>query len=184
MLDYKELNNLLRMLQSDACAADFHGFLCGHICVNDFPTSGIWKDYLDIMSDDEVLMSDCHENINALVRQTIKLFESSEFDFQLLLPDDNTPIAERVSALGEWCHGFLNGFAMGKGIAQTLEDENNRELIENFTRICQLEVSDKSDESDEKALFELVEYVRMGAIFIYSQSNLYMPGVSGTGALH
>ena len=184
MLDYNELNNLLRNLQSDACAADCHGFLCGHICVNDFPMVGIWKEYLDIKSDDESLINGSYENIDRLISETISLFESSEFDFQLLLPDDSAPIAERVSALGEWCHGFLNGFAQGKDVERTLQDEDSKELIENFTRICHLEVSENPDESDEKALFELVEYVRMGAIFIYSHSNTATPGIPGTGSYH
>ncbi|MGK0296443.1 MAG: hypothetical protein ACI9XC_000031 [Gammaproteobacteria bacterium] len=184
MLEYGELNKLLNMLGSDACASDCHGFLCGHICVNESPVSKIWEEYLGIKSTDEKLTSEFLEDVEALVGEIIRLLESPEYDFSLLLPDDNTSISERVSALSEWCHGFLNGFAQGQDVEQTLEDEDSRELIENFTRICQLEVSEHPDESDEKALFELVEYVRMGAIFINLQFHPSLSGHSESGAFH
>ena len=171
MIDYKELNSLLAAVHADACAADCHGFLCGRLCVNDMPASDVWIEYLDVRTDDGALIEDCNENLNEIVSETIHLFESTDLEFHPLLPDDKEPLEERVSALSEWCHGFLNGFAMGKDVDRTLEDDDGRELIENFTRICQLEVEEDHDESDEKALFELVEYVRMGVIFMYTQMN-------------
>jgi uncharacterized protein len=184
MLNYKELDNLLGMLESNACAADCHGFICGYICVNKFLNSNIWKEYLDIKSNPEVASSECLDDIETIVNETNRLLESEDFDFSLILPDDDTPISDRVTALSEWCHGFLNGIAHGEELNQTLEDEENKELIENITRICHLEVSDYPDESDEKALFELVEYVRMGAILIYSHVNSSLHGLSGSEAYH
>lgn len=172
------------MLGSDACASDAHGFLCAHICVNESPVNNIWEEYLGINSIDEKLTGEFFEDIEALVSEIIRLIGSPEYDFSLFLPDDNTSISDRVSALSEWCHGFLNGFAQGQDVEQIMEDEDSRELIENFTRICQLEVSEHPDESDEKALFELVEYVRMGAIFINLQFHQSLPGGSESGAFH
>ena len=174
----------MRILQSDAYAADCHGFLCGYICVKDVPLADIWKEYLDIRSDDDLLVSGCYKDIDVLISETMELFKSSNLDFYLLLPDDTTPISDRVSALSEWCHGFLNSFALGEDVEQTLVDEDSKELIENFTRICQLEVSDKPDQSDEKALFELVEYVRMGAVYIYTQSFSPFPDTNKSGVYH
>jgi uncharacterized protein YgfB (UPF0149 family) len=169
MLNYEELNNLLKITDSDSCAADCHGFLCGHICVSEFPDRGTWEDYLDLKSDDTRLVEDFFDDIGGLVAETVSLLESPELQFHPLLPDDYTPLSDRVEALSEWCHGFLNGFGMGQDVARSLKDEEGRELIENFTRICQLQADDTPDESNEKALFELVEYVRMGAMFIYGQ---------------
>ncbi len=171
MLNYDELNNLLKMTDSDSCAADCHGFLCGHICVSDFPDRGAWEDYLDLKSEDDRLVENCFDDIDVLVAEIIALLESPELQFHPLLPDDDAPLSDRVEALSEWCHGFLNGFGMGQDVGRSLNDEEGRELIENFTRICQLQADENPDESDEKALFELVEYVRMGAMFIYGQFN-------------
>jgi len=169
MLNYRELNELLRLSQSDACAADCHGFLCGQICVSESPEQGVWEEYLDLQPQDESLIEELREEIAALLSETRKSFISPYFDFQLLLPDENKPVPERATALGEWCHGFLNGFGLGKNIEPVFRDDESKELIENFTRICRIGVSEITDESDERALFELVEYVRMGAIYIFDQ---------------
>jgi uncharacterized protein YgfB (UPF0149 family) len=176
MLDYKELNNLLENLQSDADAADCHGFICGQICVTEFPLQEIWREYLDLKVRDDEYLTEGLEELKSLVAETVKLFESPDLDFYPVLPDDNTPINERIGALCEWCHGFLNGFAISKEENNYLQENESREVIENFTRICHILVGDESDESDEKALFELVEYVRLGAIFMYDQLGLSVSG--------
>jgi len=178
MLDYKELNNLLENLQSDADAADCHGFFCGQICVTEFPLQEVWKEYLDVKPDIDSEALQGLEDLHVLIADTMKSLESHDLDFQPLLPDDDSPIDERISALSEWCHGFLNGFAISQQANSCLEDEDSKELIENFTRICNLGAGDEPDESDERALFELVEYVRLGAIFMYDQLSINIPGRS------
>ena len=97
---------MLNTVLSDSCAADCHGFLCGQICVADFPVHDIWEEYLDLKTEDESLMSGCLNDIDGLVSETISFFESAEFEFHPLLPDDTTPLADRISALSEWRHGF------------------------------------------------------------------------------
>jgi len=183
MLNYRELNDLLRLSQSDACAADCHGFLCGQICVSESPEQGVWEEYLDLQPQDETLIEELREEIAALLSETRKLFISPYLDFQLLLPDENKPVAERAAALGEWCHGFLNGFGLGKNIDPVFREDESKELIENFTRICRIGVAEITDEEDEKALFELVEYVRMGAIYLFDQLHAGQPG-SQSGIYH
>jgi uncharacterized protein len=167
MLNYSELSELLRLSNAGAHAADCHGFLCGHLCVNPAPEREIWEEYLDLQSEDDSRVDRCLDEIERLLTDTRRNLDSPELDFYLLLPDDDAPLSDRVEALGEWCYGFLNGFALGQQSATVLGNEEGKELIENFTRICQIEAGDVADESDEQSLFELVEYVRIGAIYIH-----------------
>ena len=78
----------------------------------------------------------------------------------------------------------FNGFAMGKGVGIIMDDNDSRDIIENFTKICQLEVIENHDESNEKTLFELSEYVRMGAMFIYDQFNTTTREAAGSEVYH
>lgn len=174
----------MRITRAGTDAADCHGFLCGHICVSEFPEREIWQEYLDLQSEDEMLVNGCIEDIDALVSETQKSFNSPEFEFNLMLPDEESPLKERVGALSEWCHGFLNGFALGEDPGRVLEDETSRELIENFTRICRVEAGEQADEGDERALVELVEYVRMGAIYIFDRVQAGYGGGGGQDTYH
>ncbi len=167
MLNYSEFGELLRLSGAAAHADDCHGFLCGHLCVTGAPERAIWEEYLNLQTEADNLGDECHEEIDILLSETRRFLVSPELDFQLLLPDDETPLSDRVIARGEWCYGFLNGFALGQHSGTVLANEEGKELIENFTRICHIEAGEIADESDEQALFELVEYVRVGAILIH-----------------
>jgi uncharacterized protein YgfB (UPF0149 family) len=173
MVNYRELSEMLRLTRSVACAADCHGFLCAQICVSEFSERDIWEEYLDLQSDNEDLVRDCCDEIDALINETRRLLVSPDFDFQLMLPDDTEPLPDRAGALAEWCHGFLNGFAIGRDTGGILEHEESRELLENFARICNVGIEEITDETDERALFELTEYVRMGAIYIFDRLQPY-----------
>lgn len=184
MLNYSELSELLRQSGSAAPAADCHGFLCGHLCVADMPERDVWEEYLDLQTDDDATLRECHEQVDRLLEETQRFLLSPELDFQLLLPDDGAALSDRVAALGEWCHGFLNGFAHGRRAGTVIENGEGSELIENFTRICQVESNQVGDESDEQALFELIEYVRLGAIYIHDMSQPADAGTDGKETLH
>ena len=173
MVNYSELSELLRQSVAATCAADCHGFLCGQICISEYSERDIWEEYLDLQSDDEMIVNECCEEIDILISETRRLLMSPDLDFQLLLPDEDTPLPDRVSALGEWCHGFLNGFALGQNTGAILGQDESKELIENFTGICNLGVDEVTDETDEQALFELVEYVRLGTLYIFDCLQTY-----------
>jgi len=176
MLDYSELSEILRQSGSVVQASDCHGFLSGQLCVNVYPDQAIWEEYLDLQTEDDNLVTECYRSIDIVLTDTGRLLASPELEFDLMLPDSYLPLLDRAVALGEWCHGFLNGFALGQNNGMVLADEEGKELIENFTRICHIEASESADESDEQALFELIEYVRMGTIYIY---DLLQPADNG-----
>ena len=184
MLNYNELSELLRQSGSAARAADCHGFLCGHLCATDLPDGDVWEEYLDLQTDEVAILNECREQVDRLLEETQRFLISPELDFQLLLPDDGAPLSDRVVALGEWCNGFLNGFAPGKQAGAVIANDEGKELIENFTRICQVDAEQVGDESDEQALFELIEYVRLGAIYIHDMSQPDDAGRDGKETLH
>lgn len=183
MLEYDNLNNLLRNANAEACAAECHGFLCGQICIAGFADTQQWHDYLSVRAYDTVPARECFEGIHSLIGELLVLIASPDFDFQLLLPDDTTPLADRVEALGEWCHGFLNGFGMSRDTRTALLDDECEELIEDFSKICRVGVDEDSGEEDEEALVELVEYVRVGVVSLFESLQPVGAG-SGPGVLH
>lgn len=166
MLSYFELNELLTNVEAEVRAAECHGFLCGQICIFGFPHEELWQEFIDAQTDDAAAVTECYREITLLVEEIISNIQSSDFDFQLLLPADDSTITERVDALAGWCHGFLNGY--GSGVGEQGLTVENREILEDFVKICQVDSDAQADEEDEQALLELIEYVRMGAISIYA----------------
>ncbi|MBF8269022.1 MAG: uncharacterized protein HW386_731 [Gammaproteobacteria bacterium] len=168
MLSYFELNELLTNVEAEICAAECHGFLCGQICVSGYPHEELWQEFIDAQTGDTEVVHDCYRDITVLLDDIIYNIQSSDFDFQLLLPADDKSFMERVDALADWCHGFLNGYGLGAGEQALTLTEECREILEDFAKICRVDIEEEGNDEDEQALLELIEYVRMGAIIIYT----------------
>ena len=167
MLDYFELDELLTGVKAEVCAAGCHGFLCGQVCVYGYPPEDLWQEYIDVQTNNDALVENCYGEIKVLQADIIDSMQSYELDFQLLLPGGDSPLAERVDALAEWCHGFLNGYGAAAGEQQLVMTDECKEILEDFTKICRVGLDENTNEEDEQALFELIEYVRMGTILIF-----------------
>lgn len=169
MLAYNELDKLLNGVYAQAHPAECHGFLCGQVCTSSTTEDDLWREFLDVQTDDNLLIEECYNEIQLLMANIVEEIQSGDFDFQLLLPDDEASLVQRVDALGEWCYGFLNGFGVGEGAAIRPLSDECREVLEDMSKISQITVEEDTDEADETALMELVEYVRVGAMMIFEE---------------
>jgi len=105
--------------------------------------------------------------LEALYNDTVKQLADPDLGFQLLLPDDETPLTERTRALASWCEGYLYGL----GVAGIKEfggfSEPVQEFAKDLSEIARLghEAEDDGEEG-ETAFFDISEYVRMGAMML------------------
>jgi predicted dienelactone hydrolase len=87
---------------------------------------------------------------------------------------DDAPIGDRASALGQWCQGFLYGLGSRPLPDPESLPEQVGEIVRDLTSITQVGVDDsESDESNEQAYLELVEFVRVGAQLLFEELARY-----------
>jgi len=170
MLDFIELSALLSRIQARISASECHGFLCGQVCVCGVPEEELWQDFLDVQSNDDDLIYESYAHIHSLIREITNYMNSPELEFQLFLPDGDSPLEDRVNALADWCHGFLHGFGPGTGRREELFSEDCREVLTDYTKICEVGLDEETDAEDEWALEDLIEYVRVGAVMIFEET--------------
>jgi hypothetical protein len=88
----------------------------------------------------------------------------------LLLPADDELLSSRTEALSQWCAGFLFGLALGGFREEVAMPDNVSEVMKDFSEISRAGfTSDATDEADEAAYMEIVEYVRMGVLLLYEE---------------
>ena len=91
-----------------------------------------------------------------------------DFEFQLLLPDDDEPLALRAQAFSEWCEGFTQGITLAGVDYDQLQEEEAQEALEHLTEFGELDCEElQAGEDDERALMEVIEYARMAVLRIY-----------------
>lgn len=106
----------------------------------------------------------------------------SGFEFTLLLPDDSQPMLLRSEALGRWCQGFLGGFGLVPRESALSEEVEG--VLADFAAIAQIEGEEEDSEQAETDFMELVEYVRMASLLVFSECQPAVRDDQPPAALH
>jgi hypothetical protein len=150
---------------STVLAAEAHGYLCGALCVRrDFGLAE-WLD--EILPDGSAAD---HGRFESLREASGATLAGTEMEFQPLLPDDVEPLAVRGEALGAWCQGFLYGFGAAGTANRSGLPESVSEFLADLARISQVgDVGSGTEEVEEAAYAELVEFLRVGVQLVYDE---------------
>ncbi|OGT61800.1 MAG: hypothetical protein A3F14_07075 [Gammaproteobacteria bacterium RIFCSPHIGHO2_12_FULL_43_28] len=157
-----ELSQLLDNTALKLHPSQVHGLICGVYCGNSKSTAA-WE---TLIKGDEA--SGAHEVLQSLYEKSVKQLEDFLFEFQLILPADSSELPSRAEALTLWCQGFLTGLKLGNVQIVGREPGEMTEAINDLIEIAKMNYEEVVEtEEDEAAYVELVEYVRMAAIFIF-----------------
>jgi len=167
-LDYYELGDALARAQLSADAADCHGLLVGLICAAGGADPKVWvaQVFGDYNPKDGPQV-EALKQLQTLSENVQLAINSPDLDFELLLPDDDDALRDRTEALGSWCSGFLSGLGLG-GLGERAQlPEAVTELLDDLAQIAHVDFDlDAPEEEDLAAFEEVVEYVRVGALFV------------------
>ncbi len=168
-LDFERINTLLGRHNIATEAAEVHGMLCGMLAGGMALESRDWLPLLaDFINQGESLGQEIQDALIQLYNQTCQQLVETEFSLLLCLPDDAAPINERGAALIKWIQGFLLGFGLNQtDLAHCSADV--REALEDFSEISRMDEEMSEDEESERALFEVLEYVRISAMLCFNE---------------
>lgn len=180
--DYYSLQQALSTAEADLLAAESHGVLCGMACASGNVALEAWlKQVFEELDLETTTIRDACQLLVGLHENTKLQLNDAEAAFELLLPDDETSLAERTEALAEWCQGFVYGLAAGGLKRETELPPDTAELISDMVAISRAGLNqDGADESDEDAYMQLCEYVRMGVLLITEELQPVMPANTQT----
>ena len=156
--------------QNDAMlsAAEAHGIATGMLCLDSRVDSMTW---IEETFETVVGLNNEHKSILfSLFDQTRELLESTEFEFALLLPEDDFPLHEQAEALQHWCEGFLFGVGYVNSTADWSGE--SREILIDIVEISKLD-TEVDGEEDEYALVEIYEYLKMGVLLIREELHQF-----------
>lgn len=167
-LQFSELNQSFSDYPQLESVSFVQGMLVGQICGVRGLTEAQWIKALvqegEIGAIKETFLLSLHQ----LYQQTLAGLDSAECDFEIMLPDDDTPLAIRAQHLAGWCEGFLYGMGLGGKATFSAEVQ---ELLRDFSEISMLEIAEEEQADVEDDLIELVEFVRMGALMMHEECN-------------
>ncbi|WP_218310054.1 UPF0149 family protein [Alteromonas antoniana] len=168
-LDYDGVTNRLSQQGVKVDAAEIHGILCGMMAGGMSITDQKWLDALsDTTNSGDPFNQEAEQLLTSLFNQTGQQLLEAEFALQLMLPDDKAPINDRGAALISWVQGFMLGFGLYQQDLMQCSDDV-REALQDFADIARMEEPMTEDEESERALDEVIEYVKISALLCYSE---------------
>ena len=184
-LNFFELNERLLNLGTVNTPSEVHGLICGQLVSGKKLTDEEWLEqvvkHMDIehveLSEDDSLA------IQQINRDTQSDFASDELVFSPLLPEDESTLIRRTQELGHWCEGFLHGLGLSGLAGETKLSSEASDVIRDLAQISQVELEEEEqpaeqDEENERAFFELVEYVKIAVLNIYAELSGDSPSES------
>lgn len=166
-IDFDRLANALAPLGVLNSPSELHGLLCGKLSGGARLSEVQWLldavEFLDFTQAPDPQIRDLLTEVYLVTRQQLR----GDFALKLLLPDDDELISTRVTALSQWCHGFLTGFGSVENSDRQL-DEDAQDMLRDLAAIVQIQIDDEEDDtSNESDYMEVTEYVRMIASNFY-----------------
>jgi len=164
---YIEFDNMLASVSDQAAnASESHGNLIGLFSAR--PESAINEWLAALTKDAGVDSAIVGAELGETAQHMVSVLAAGDPTFQLMLPDDESELSERVEALAHWCQGYMYGLAQGGVVKFDGLPGDCAEILQDFSELTNARSEDDGD-SAERDFFELSEYVRVGAQLLYEE---------------
>lgn len=167
-ISYTTLNTQLKQAGIPMTASELDGFLSGLLCGN--VKDKDWQTLLfQFTNDDHTYPTSLLNDVTSLYKQIKQsLADIVEFNFQLLLPNEEESVFIQADALSEWVNHFLLGLGI---VLPSLDKEKGDigEALDDLQDIARLTYEPDENENElMEALEEVKEYVCTLVMLFYT----------------
>ena len=163
---YAAFAALLSSAGHSVSPAELHGLLLGRSCAGAGFDADAW-----LLDAADLLGGEPQDNVRQALIGLQEMVKgelcSEDVTVVLLLPDDETPLAQRAFALGQWCQGFLGGFGLtardGALSAEAME------VLQDLSAIAQVQSALEESEDGESDYMEVMEYLRVAPLLLFTE---------------
>lgn len=173
-ITYQNVINTLQCHHAAVFPAEFHGYMCGIICGGNYTENEAgFRVVLGMLQDENFNSKEAKAMAAELMLNTFHQLHDINCNFNLLLPDDEQSIGLRSHALAVWCQNFLGGLGLSGIDSKKIQQKEIDEAILDIASIAKLkyeDLLDQDNEEQEMELMELIEYVRVAVLLIYTET--------------
>lgn len=163
---HAQLDEAISRLHLGISASDLHGSLTGYLCAGTQATAQDWLAALQLETD---ASGRANTTLRQLRQECAAWLDDPELRFEPLLPVADVALSVRAEALVEWCRGFLGGLGLAGILPRDEISEDAREILQDFASIASSRLEYAETEEDEKALAEVIEFIRVGVMLLHAE---------------
>lgn len=170
-LNYNEIVDVLRRMQSSISVAELHGVICGFVCAGAKMDGRSWLEpVLGLLEPVGEYLAESRKLLLHLYYIAAEQLKDDAFHFCMLLPTGDVTLKQRAEAIGEWCIGVTTGLGMA-GIQ--VDDDMVGDVAEAMNHLSEIARIDyenlEYNEEDERAYIEVVEHIRIVMMMLYTE---------------
>ncbi|AKH68476.1 hypothetical protein IMCC21906_00784 [Spongiibacter sp. IMCC21906] len=172
--DHDELADLFLALGALHPPAELDGYAAGFLSAGGRLEKDAWLKHCGELLDCDIPNPDDAVQLFKVYQAALESMTAGDIALDLLLPGDDFGLDQRIASLGQWCQGFLTGFAMaGKTGALAVGEisEDLSEALSDLAAIAQISPDESGDEDGEQDFFSVCEYVRVAAMSVFLECN-------------
>ncbi|MES2817454.1 MAG: YecA family protein [Pseudomonadota bacterium] len=163
---YSAFATLLASSGHPVSPAELHGLLLGRSCAGaGFEIEPWLLDAGELLG--HVPVDGVRQALIGLQAMVKDELSGTDMAMVLLLPSDDAPLAERATALGQWCQGFLGGF--GLTARETALSGEASEVLQDLAAIAQVQSALEESEDAEGDYMEVMEYLRVAPLLLFTE---------------
>lgn len=186
--DFDDLADCFWRLGAMQSPSELQGYLLGQLANGSAPSAEQWLQQAAAFIDAvEPPIGDDSRCLLELHAASCAQLLGSDMALQLLLPDDEVELPQRIGSVGQWCQGFLKGFALAGKTVQVAQGQQQysadvSEALSDIAAVSQISIDGEEIDVDknERDYLEVCEYLRLAVMNIQldcqqSQSNEAAP---------
>ena len=165
---YPELDRKLKSTPWNSGASEAHGLLTGLACRG--ITAGEINNKMYLLKISNTENAEHVALIEGMFDLILRDLQSNELAFSILLPADQVGTIKKTEEISNWCEGYLQGLCYDGKPSICTNNATVCELFQDIFDIASVALEFVEDnEAEQKALFELEEYLRVGIRLIYDE---------------
>lgn len=169
--DFDQLTDDLSTLDLDIDVSHLHGLITGLIVAG---ASEQAENFLRTLIMNKTGPA-YHQSTNALFSIytiTHTWLNNFGFEFEMLLPEIDMSLPDRITAFANWCLGFLEGLQMSGLSLDDFDNEDDIEILQHFEDFSEMDIDDlEFDNEDEKAYLDVTDYARLAVLQLFCDLN-------------
>lgn len=172
MIPYQPFAEHLKSIGVLASPSELHAQATAVLCVNRQADFNYW---LQQMVTEYCVENPSDPNFNLVMSAVFdyakEKLAKEDYSYELLLPQDNSSLADRVAVLAEWVATFLSGLGTA-GMEQHKLSVEGQEFLVDLAQIARIENDADEVSGEELDFMEITEYIRTGVMMLSIELNV------------
>jgi uncharacterized protein YgfB (UPF0149 family) len=165
---FDEVANMFAQVMLNVHPSFAHGCWVGLIAGGRHHSPKLWIDFLLQKKDSWGSLDLSLQHLFlSIAEASVEQLGDPHYVLQLLLPDDDEDLEDRVHAVSEWCLGFVRALKESKTEILIYLQTEAQEALADMEDITQVSIDISEDPHGEENFSEVVEYLRIAVSLIH-----------------